>query len=102
MGISISVSESSFDHGSKVVGTIYENANQLNQTDAILKELREIRIKLDETAALKQAIISLEEAIRNQDNPKISKIVGQLSSNFSSSLLANVASSGLLTFLGIT
>ena len=56
--------------------------------------------KAREESDLKQAIASLEEKIKSQDKPKSSKILEQLSSDFSS-LLVNLASIELLAFLGI-
>lgn len=101
MPISINVSGSSFDRGSSVIGSIHESGGMAEQSDAVLVELREIRERLSEADDLSRAISSLEEAIRDQDKPKISKITKQLSANFSSSLLANLASGGLMAFLGI-
>lgn len=101
MNISFNVNNSNFDHGSSVVKSIHQNGDSSGQADAILTELQEIRMKLTEANDLSQSLLDLEIALKNQDKPTIARIVGQLSSNFSSSLLANLASSGLSAFLGL-
>lgn len=80
MPISINVSGSSFDRGSSVIGSIHESGGMAEQSDAVLVELREIRERLSEADDLSRAISSLEEAIRDQDKPKISKITKSVKS----------------------
>lgn len=100
MAISININSASFDHGSNVIGTVHEAENAAPDT-AILDELSQIRGMLQESESLIQAINCLEQAIREQNKPKVSKVIQELSGNFSSALFANLASAGLLAFLGI-
>lgn len=103
MAIKIEVSNSNFNYNSSVVHTAVEvegGAVQA-QDQAILNELQQIQDKLDSAAELSRTIVNLETAIRAQDRGAISKIVQQVSTGFSASLLANLASGSLLSFLGM-
>lgn len=100
MNLNIHVgSNNTFRNNSSVVGTINENPLPASDPDAILEELREIRGKLESAQTLSLAIEALESAIKEQNKPKISRVIGDLSKSFSSSLLSSLASESLLTFL---
>ena len=97
----IQVNNSTFDHGSSVVKEVYGGV-ATSQDVAILQELQKIQNQLKDTEPMiVDALSNLEQAIRNQDKPSISKFVRQLSSGVSASFLANLASGSLLSFLGI-
>ena len=46
------------------------------------------------------AIAALEQAVKEQDRPRIAKIAQQLSVGTAASILSELASKGLLVFLG--
>ena len=91
------------DNGSSGIHTfIAGDVQAAPANDAIVTELREIHSKLEQSEPLLAAAVdNLEQAVRAQDKPTISKIVQQLSVGTAASVFANLASSGLMTFLGL-
>lgn len=92
------------DNGSSGVHTFIAGNVQpaVAENQEILQELSVIRTKLKTTEPLlANAVENLEQAIREQDKPKISKIVGQLSVGTAASVLAEFANRGLRAFLGL-
>ena len=91
------------DNGSSGIHTfIARDVQAAPANDAIVTELREIHSKLEQSEPLLAAAVdNLEQAVRAQDKPTISKIVQQLSVGTAASVFANLASSGLMTFLGL-
>lgn len=100
MNITINANHSSFNNNSQMIGTINENGPVQTQETEILHELRAIQEKLATAQELSERLYELEQAIRENRPSKIQSIVQQLASNFSSSLLANLASGSLLAMLG--
>lgn len=101
MDLHIDVKDSKFDHGSSVVRDIQIGGTEA-QDGAILQELEEIRHKLAATEPLvAESVAKLERAVRENNKPKISTIIQQLSTGFAATVLANLASPALLAFLGI-
>lgn len=91
------------DNGSSGIHSfIAGNFQAASENPAALEELREICAKLEKTEPLMaNAIANLEQAIREQDKPKISQIIQQLSIGTAASILADLASNRLLAFLGL-
>lgn len=100
MNITITANNSSSDNNSQVVGTINENGHIQAQQTEILHELQAIQEKLSTAQELSERLYELEQAIRENRTSNIQSIIQQLTSNFSSSLLANLASGSLLEMLG--
>lgn len=99
----IKIHDVTIDHGSSFI-----NNGQMggvaadDDTAAILRELRGIREQLEKTEPIvAQAVAQLEDAVKAQDRLAVSKIARQLSTGFAASLFANLASGGLLTWLGM-
>lgn len=99
MSVSISVKNSNFQDNAKVVGVINEGKAS-SHADEALKELESLRLDLDKVDQLREAITSLEAAIREQDQPKAKTIMQQVTSGFTASFLANVISDIVKPFLG--
>lgn len=90
------------DHGSCGIHTFCAGSAQGTADQTLLRELGEIRDKLERTEPLLASAVSgLERAVREQDQPQIKKLSAQLSTGFAASTLANLASGALLAFLGI-
>lgn len=98
MAINISFENVIFQDDSKGIGEINEGRVPREEDD-VLKKLETLRFELGRTDALIEAIASLEQAIREQNKPKAKNIVQQLTSNFTSSLLANVVAGIVTPFL---
>lgn len=99
MNITINANNSLFNNNSQMVGTINENGPVQSHETEILHELQAIQEKLSTAQELSDQLYELEQAIRENKPSKIQSIVQQLASNFSSSLLANLASGTLLAML---
>ena len=91
------------DNGSSGIHTfVAGDVQAAPASDTIVTELRELRGKLEKSEPLLAAAVgNLEQAVRAQDKPTISKIVQQLSVGTAASVFASLASSGLMTFLGL-
>lgn len=98
MPINISIGNANFQDNAQVVGVINEGKSS-DQADEVLKELESLRLDLDKAEQLKAAIISLEAAIQEQNQPKAKTVIQQLMSSFTSSFLANVISNIVNPFL---
>ncbi len=98
MPVSISIGSANFQDNAKVVGVINEGKDS-SQAENTLKELESLRLDLDRVEQLREAITSLEAAIREQNQPKVKTIMQQVTSNFTSSFLANVISNIVSPFL---
>ena len=71
----------------------FETANFHDHARAVgelLQQLDALRADLERSDQLLAAIASLEAAIREENKPGVKTIMQQLTSNFTSSLLANV------------
>lgn len=96
----INIENSVIDHNSSVVRNDYRGTSDTD--DAILEELQKIQKELEQTEPLiSQTLSDLQDAIRKKNSSKISSIAQRLSTGFAASLLANLASGSLLSFLGI-
>ena len=97
----ITISNSKFDRGSSVVKNNFSDSNpKINEE--LLSEIVSISERLQKTEPLiSKTLQDLLEEIKKKDRRKISDIISTLSTGFASSLLANVASGELLSFLGI-
>ena len=98
MPVSISIGNANFQDNATVVGVINEGKDS-SQAEDTLKELESLRRDLDKVEQLREAITSLEAAIRAQNQPKVQSIIQQLTSSFTSSFLANVVSNIVSPFL---
>lgn len=98
MSVNISIEKSTFKGKSRVVGVINEGKAS-SQAEDTLKELESLRRDLDKVEQLREAITSLEAAIRAENQPKVKTIMQQVTSNFASSFLANVISNIVSPFL---
>ncbi len=92
MSVNISFGSANFQDNAKVVGIINDGKDS-SQTENALKELESLRLDLDKVEQLREAITSLEAAIRAENQPKVKTIMQQVASNFASSFLANMFSS---------
>lgn len=99
MDFKISIENSTFHDHSAGVGTVNVGTASDKECD-VLEQLRSIRIDLEKLEQLNASILSLEQAIREQNRPKAKMIVQQITSGFTSSLLANVISDIVKPFLG--
>lgn len=98
MSVNISIEKSTFKGKSQVVDVINEGKAS-GQAEDTLKELESLRLDLDKVEQLREAITSLEAAIRAENQPKVKTIMQQVTSNFASSFLANVISNIVSPFL---
>ena len=98
MSVNITIEKSTFKGKSQVVGVINEGKAS-GQAEDTLKELESLRLDLDKVEQLREAITSLEAAIRAENQPKVKTIMQQVTSNFASSFLANVISNIVSPFL---
>ena len=98
MSVNISIEKSTFKGKSQVVGVINEGKAS-GQAEDTLKELESLRLDLDKVEQLREAITSLEAAIRAENQPKVKTIMQQVTSNFASSFLAHVISNIVSPFL---
>lgn len=91
------------DNGSSGIHTfVAGDVQAAPANEAIVTELRELRMKVEKSEPLLAAAVgNLEKAVRAQDKPTISKIAQQLSVGTAASVFASLASSGLMTFLGL-
>ena len=101
MNIKIVSNNNTFSDNSQLIGSINENTVPQAQQNETLNELQAIQKKLMSAQELSAQLYQLEQAIRANNQPKIQDIVQQLTLDFSSSLLSNLASSGLLALLGM-
>ena len=92
MSVNISFGSANFQDNAKVV-CIINDGKDSSQTENALKELESLRLDLDKVEQLREAITSLEAAIRAENQPKVKTIMQQVASNFASSFLANMFSS---------
>lgn len=99
MNINITSNNSPISNNSQFIGSINENSAAQVQQEEILHELRAIQEKLASAQELSERLQELEQAIRESNQPKIRNIIQQLTTDFSSSLLSNLASGGLLALL---
>ena len=97
----ITINNSVIDHNSCVVHAEQINTGSL-EYDEILQELRKIQKcseKIEPMIADK--LSELQQAIIEQNKPKTSDIIRQLTTGAAASFLASVASRSLLAFLGL-
>lgn len=94
----INIQGNTFQNGSKVFGQYTEN--NLGWADTA-KELSEIKEKLDDVGSLRQAIDELGVAIREQSTQGTQLTVRKYIADFTSATFANLASAGLMRFLGL-
>lgn len=81
MSVNISFGSANFQDNAKVVGIINDGKDS-SQTENALKELESLRLDLDKVEQLREAITSLEAAIRAENQPKVKTIMQQVASNF--------------------
>lgn len=93
----INIQGNTFQRGSSVFGQYTEN--NFGWADAA-KELSEIKEKLDDVGSLRKAIDELGVAIREQSTQGTKRAVRKYIADFTSATFANLASAGLLRFLG--
>lgn len=98
MSVNISIQNATLHDHAKVVDTINEGS-PAGQADKALKELEVLRLDLEKMDQLKDAITSLETAIREQNQPSVRSAIQKLTSDFASSFLANMLSSIVSPFL---
>ena len=97
----ITVNNSKFDHGSSVVSE-KSSSRTRDDLDQLLDEIRTLQKKMDQVEPLVSGALSeLEKALRENNKPKISEKIKELSTGFAASILANIASPIVLSFLGI-
>lgn len=94
----INIQGNTFHRGSSVFGQYTENNYGWNDA---AKELSEIQEKLDDIGALKQAVEELGTAIREQSTQRTKQMLTKYIADFTSATFANLASAGLLRFLGL-
>lgn len=87
-----------FHRGSSVFGQYTENNYGWNDA---AKELSEIKEKLDDIDPLKHAVEELGTAIREQHTQRTKQTLTKYIADFTSATFANLASTGLLRFLGL-
>lgn len=94
----INIQGNTFHHGSSVFGQYTENNYGWNDA---AKELSEIQEKLDDIGSLKQAVEELGAMIREQNTQRTKQTLTKYIADFTSATFANLASAGLLRFLGL-
>ena len=98
----IKINEVSIDHGSSFINNGHMGCSAAAEEETMLLELQKIREQLSKTEPMvAEAVAKLETAVRAQDKPAASTVVRQLSTGFAASLFSNLASAGLLAFLGM-
>lgn len=97
----LTVSKSNFHDRAAVVYT--ENHADLSDEDAkILQELQRVREQLETTQPkIADALASLEEAVKAQDKPTIKKLLGKFAGETTKDVLTGIASTALLSWMGI-
>lgn len=101
----INISNSTFDHGSSVVSNRSSGISDIDEegVEILLQELCKLQKDMERMEPLiANALSELQQAIKKQNNSKISDMKNQLSSGFASSVLSNIASALVLSFLGIS
>lgn len=94
----INIQGNTFHRGSSVFGQYTEN--NYGWDDAA-KELSEIQEKLDDVGSLRQAIDELGVVIRKQSTQGTQLALRKYIADFTSATFANLASAGLMRFLGL-
>lgn len=94
----INIQGNTFQRGSSVFGQYTEN--NFGWADAA-KELSEIKEKLDDVGSLRQAIDELGVVIRKQSTQGTQLALRKYIADFTSATFANLASAGLMRFLGL-
>ena len=94
----INIQGNTFHRGSSVFGQYTEN--NYGWADAA-KELSEIKEKMDDVNTLKHAVEELGTAIREQSTQRTKQTLTKYIADFTSATFANLASVGLLRFLGL-
>ncbi len=95
----INVEGSHFDHGSCVV---YNDYGQAASDQVLLAEINSTIERIEKTEPLiAKALNELQHAIEEQNKPKISTLIKELTTGTVASIIANYASAALKTFLGI-
>lgn len=94
----INIQGNTFQKGSSVFGQYTEN--NFGWGDAV-KELSELHVKLDDIGSLKQAVEELQAAVKEQNKSKTQLAIKKYIADFTSATFANLASAGLMQFLGV-
>lgn len=96
----IKIEGSTLNHSQ--VGHIEYGAAQSAADDAIIQELQKVQNALEKTEPMvANAVSELKQALKEQDKPRASKLIAQLSTGFAANVLSGLASAPLLRFLGI-
>ena len=73
------------------------------EDEKLLQELQKIQNSLEKTEPMvANALGELQQALKEQNKPKISNLLAQLSTGFAANVLSSLASLPLLHFLGIS
>ena len=98
----ITIQSSTVEHGATIIGIKKDTTYAAGpQTDAVLRDLREIQSMGGISPELSESLRELREAIEKQNQPKISKLVTSIASGTAASLLSKLAGDSLKAFLGI-
>ncbi len=98
----INIQNSTFNNGSSVVSEVHYPSST-DELSELLRDLKIMQSRLENTEPLiANALYNLQQALEGQNKPKISKIIGQLTSKTVVSVLSAVATPRILSFLGIS
>lgn len=96
----INIDHSVIDNGGCVIHNEYGTQASLNFE--LLAEIKRIAASIEETEPIiAKALEELQHAIEEQNKPKISNLVKELSTGTVASFIASIASAPLLRFLGL-
>lgn len=94
----INIQGNTFQRGSSVIEQYTETNYEWADATTELSKLQE---ELDDVGSLRQAIEELSAAIREQSISKTRHTVREHIADFTSATFANLASAGLMRFLGL-
>ena len=96
----INIDHSVIDNGGCVIHNEY--GTQTSSDFELLTEIKQIATSIEETEPIiAKALEELQHAIKEQNKPKISNLVKELSTGTVASFIASIASAPLLRFLGL-
>ena len=103
------ISGSQFGPSVNIIGTAYGDVHQerfngsTSQNEVILQDLRNLQQKLAETdSGIARMVGELKDAVEEQNQPKITTMIKDLTTGVIGSVIAELASSTLKKFLGLS
>ena len=90
------------DEGIGIQINVRDKSKKADENAEILRELQRVRKQLETTEPMiADALASLEEAVKAQDKPTIKKLLGKFAGETTKDVLTGIASTALLSWMGI-